>query len=246
MIVARGLSVVAESLAGPVRILEDVEVRAPGRMVGIIGPNGSGKSTLLKVFAGMLQPTGGSFGVGAGDAPLGPPNVAYLPQATNESLWPELTVRETLRLAASRGKIWWAGHRSWDACRREIRWLPPLLATRLDARVETLSGGERQVLALAASLASAPFAGDERDCLIADEFTAALDPKHAELAREALASVLRDVIPTGSLLFVTHSFAELSAFASDVVALAGGRVLWCRPASEVSLEVFHAVFESTT
>ena len=200
------------------------------------------RPTLLRLLAGRALPTEGSIDLlGRDDSSSG---AAYVPQVSAEGLWDDLSVRETLTIAASRGRLLWPGYRRWQVVRSALPWLPALIETRLDSDVRTLSGGERQVLLLACALASSSVQ-ESGTGLIADEFTASLDPSHMRLARDALKEVISSVLGSQSFIFATHSYFELLEFADQVLALSKGSVLWCRPVAEVTNEIFQNVYEST-
>jgi ABC-type lipoprotein export system ATPase subunit len=147
-----------------------VEVEA-GRVVALTGPSGSGKSTLLYAFAGLLRPTYGEIRIGPHDVTtmterrllaMRRTDVAVVAQGTSANLLPYLTPTENLRFAHD------AGHRGrtpdTQAMLAEVG-----LQERSDARIQTLSGGEQQRLAVAAALATRP------RVLLVDEPTSQLD-----------------------------------------------------------------------
>src|SRR5437762_2435352 len=129
-------------------VLKGVDLRVDaGEIVGILGPNGAGKSTLLKTIAGLIKPARGDIRFAeasiAGHAPreicrLG---VAYVPQEQN--IFPSMTVRENLEI----GGYIDAMHERERIERAFERF--PILAKRRRVAARALSGGERQVLAMA-------------------------------------------------------------------------------------------------
>ena len=145
----------------------------PGEIVAIIGPNGAGKSTLLKAIAGLLRPSRGSILLdGQPIHTLSPRSiamagVAFVPQEAN--IFPALTIRENLEIggyldpAHVRTRI--------DAAFERF----PMLADKRHRAARTLSGGQRQVLAMATALMVAP------RLLLLDEPSAGLSPVAAEL-----------------------------------------------------------------
>ena len=145
---------------------------APGEIVAIIGPNGAGKSTLLKTITGLLHPSRGTILLdGKPIHTLAPRaiargGVAFVPQEAN--IFPTLTVRENLEIGGFldpthiRARIEAAFARF------------PILAEKRHRAARTLSGGQRQVLAMATALMVAP------RLLMLDEPSAGLSPVAAE------------------------------------------------------------------
>lgn len=195
----------------------DVKLESDGPVLGIFGASGSGKSTLLHCVAGLAKPRearilvksrtlvrrpGGTFT---------PPERRNLALVTQDPLlFPHLSVRGNLTYAPGAGPRLddVAGRRILDVLR-----LKPLLKRG----VNTLSGGEKQRVALGRALLSQP------ELLLLDEPTSSLD---AELARDVLSllmQVKREL--SAHMLFVTHKAGELLALADDCVVLEAGKVV---------------------
>lgn len=141
-----------------------------GELVTLIGPNGAGKSTLAKTIFGLLIPRQGTIHL-AGEAIGGRPphelvrlGMAYVPQIAN--VFPSLSVAENLEMGAYQARPAGVENR-----RAQIYELFPLLGQRHRQRAGTLSGGERQMLAMGRALMANP------QVLILDEPSAALSPK---------------------------------------------------------------------
>jgi neutral amino acid transport system ATP-binding protein len=140
----------------------------PGELVVVIGPNGAGKSTLAKAIFGLLTPRQGQIWfegepiAGLKSNQIVKRGLCYVPQVAN--VFPSLTVEENLEMGAfiHRGSL-----RSLKA---EIFDLFPRLVERRQQRAGTLSGGERQQLAMGRALMLQP------TVLILDEPSAALSP----------------------------------------------------------------------
>ena len=152
-----------------VNILEGCSLElAPGELVGIIGPNGAGKSTLLKALFGLVNIRSGIVSY-KGDEITGltahelvSRGIGYVPQ--NENVFPSLTVSENLEMGA---------YLEPDRFRERLDLVSemfPRLAERLGQRAGSLSGGERQMLAMGRALMMEP------EVLLLDEPSAGLSP----------------------------------------------------------------------
>jgi ABC-type branched-subunit amino acid transport system ATPase component len=168
-------------------------------VVTIIGPNGAGKSTLLKALMGYLVPAAGEVRLrGAAVTRLSPEarvkrGLAYVPQI--ENVFPSLTVWENLRMGGyllPRAEV----GRRIEALYAEF----PLLRERHRQRVQTLSGGQRQLLAIARALMTEP------DAILLDEPSAALSPLMAGEVFEKVAEI-RD---RGKAVLIVEQAAERS------------------------------------
>jgi branched-chain amino acid transport system ATP-binding protein len=165
----------------------DVDVR-DDEIVLVFGPNGAGKSTLMKALYKRLPLWSGSIAMGGRDVSSASANemvengVAFVPQT--ENVFPNLTVSENLDIGAIHAS-------QADRRREEMYDLFPRLEERLEQKAETLSGGERQMLAMARALMPDP------DLLLIDEPSAGLAPQliertfeHVDRVREAGTAVL--------------------------------------------------------
>jgi branched-chain amino acid transport system ATP-binding protein/neutral amino acid transport system ATP-binding protein len=183
-----------------------------GEIVGVIGPNGAGKSTLFKAVAGLLKPGRGEIRLEG--RPIGgrPPRdvarlgVAYVPQEQN--IFPTLSVRENLEMGGyvdPRGSA-----RRIDAVFDRF----PVLARKRRHAARTLSGGERQILAMAMALMVEP------KLLLLDEPSAGLAPLAAERLFESIAAVNRDGV---AVAMVEQNASEALAVADRAYILVDGR-----------------------
>ncbi len=189
------------------QVLKDCSFRLPaGRVCALVGPNGTGKSTLLGLAAGLLRPTEGSVRVLGGAPAEARERVAYVAQS--KPLHPQLTVAETLRLGAE------LNPRRWDQAAAER--IAYASGQEPDAKVRTLSGGQRTRVALALAV------GKRAELMLLDEPMADLDP----LARHELAgALLADVTERGSTLVMSsHVVAELENSCDQLLLLGGGGV----------------------
>jgi len=194
-------------------IIRDVSVTVGrGEIVTIIGPNGAGKSTLIKAIAGLVIVEAGRITLGGGDlvgvAPdrLSRFGLAYVPQTAN--IFTSLSVLENLVLAARRCDA--VPERRVDA----MMALFPVLAERRRVRAGGLSGGQRQVLAIAMALIAEPRA------ILMDEPTAGLSPKAARDAVSMIGAIAAD----GVAVLLVEQNAKMALRVSDrAYIMADGR-----------------------
>ncbi|MFM9458005.1 ABC transporter ATP-binding protein [Streptomyces europaeiscabiei] len=196
--------------------LRDCTLRLPmGRVCAVVGPNGAGKSTLLAHAAGLLAPTEGAISVLGTTPAAARERIAYVAQ--DKPLYPQLTVAQTLRL----------GHelnpRRWDATVAER--VVDAGGLNLDAKIRSLSGGQRTRVALALALGKRP------ELLLLDEPMADLDP----LARhELMGTLLADAAEHGTTVVMSsHVVAELEGSCDHLFLLGAGRVRLAGPLDEI-------------
>ncbi|MBQ0852500.1 MULTISPECIES: ABC transporter ATP-binding protein [Streptomyces] len=187
--------------------LKDCSFRLPaGRICGLVGPNGAGKTTLLSIAARVLEPTQGTLGLfGAAPGPVDPGRTAFLAQ--ERPLFRRFTVAETLRLGRELNP-------GWD--QRAAEDIVRAGDVSFDAKISTLSGGQRTRVALALALGKRP------DLLLLDEPMSDLDPV---ARKELMGTVLADAAERGTtVLMSTHVLAELENLCDYLVVLSGGSV----------------------
>jgi molybdopterin-binding protein len=187
--------------------LRDVSFVVPtGKYGVVIGPAGSGKTTLLETIAGIIPLRGGSLALSGQDM------TGVTPEKRNTGivyqhgyLFPHLTVQENVRYGAT--DIAYA-----DEIAARIG------ASELYKRaVRGLSGGERQLVAIARALAPRP------RVLLLDEPFSALDPRRRTLVRRTVRTIAREQGIT--VLQVTHDFTEAGLLGDVAILIDQGRVL---------------------
>jgi branched-chain amino acid transport system ATP-binding protein len=201
-------------------ILKGAELTvAPDEMVAVIGPNGAGKSTLLKAIAGLLSLKSGAILLdGVPIEHLSPGDrarrgIAFVPQEAN--VFPSMTIRENLEMG---GLIERASIRTRiDALFEQF----PMLATKRRSAARTLSGGQRQILAMAMALMVAP------RLLLLDEPSAGLSPAAAEILFDTVVGIHRGGT---SIVMVEQNAREALMIADRGVVLVDGRAVRDGPA----------------
>ena len=199
----------AEGLAARVGDFElrDVSFVVPAGKYGVvIGAAGSGKTTLLETIAGIIPLTSGTLTLGGRDmAGVAPERRDAGIVYQHGYLFPHLSVEDNVRYGAV--DIAYA-----DGIARRIG------ASELYAReVRGLSGGERQLVAIARALAPRP------RVLLLDEPFSALDPRRRTLVRREVRAIARELAIT--VLQVTHDFTEAGLLGDVAILIDGGRVL---------------------
>jgi branched-chain amino acid transport system ATP-binding protein/neutral amino acid transport system ATP-binding protein len=183
-----------------------------GELVAIIGPNGAGKSTLLKAIAGLLPLKTGHIRLdGAAIGGLGAPEraragIAFVPQEAN--VFPTMSVRENLEMGGYLRRAGRAGRIEALFARF------PMLADKRRQAARNLSGGQRQILAMAMALMVQP------RLLMLDEPSAGLSPKAAEALLADIAAIHREGT---AIAMVEQNAREALAIADTGVVLVGGR-----------------------
>jgi branched-chain amino acid transport system ATP-binding protein len=208
---------------GDSHILRGVDIAiGAGETVGLMGRNGMGKTTLIKTLLGLVPARRGRIAIDGdevtGEAPFRRVRrgLAIVPEG--RGIFPTLTVRENLTLAARPGLD---GGRAWT-CERVLETFPRL-AERLGHGGGQLSGGEQQMLAIGRALMTNP------RLLILDEATEGLAP----LIRQEIWRTIRIVRESGiATLIVDKTVSAVAALADRIVVLVKGEVVFAdRPAA---------------
>jgi branched-chain amino acid transport system ATP-binding protein len=218
---------------GAVRAVQDVSLRVPaGEVVALVGSNGAGKSSALKAIAGVVRSTAASIQAhGVDIAALSPRQrilehgVVLVPEGG--SVFTTLTVQENLELGARVGAARRSSSRtpsgSFDIT--DVAGLFPILEERANRRAEYLSGGERQMLAMARALLMAP------SVLLVDEPSMGLAP----IAIRTLFALMHQVfVQAGVAVLLVEQDTRLALdLASVGYLLERGTIVASAPAAEL-------------
>ena len=195
----------------------EVDVTLAGRVTAIFGASGSGKTSLLEIIAGLRRPTAGVVRVG-GTALTDVANkifvrpehraIGYVPQ--EGALFPHLSARDNLLYGYDRSQPQPEGF-TFEHVTKVLE-----IAGLTGCRIQTLSGGEKQRVALGRALLASP------RLLLLDEPLAGLDMPLRDRLLPYLARV-RDEFAV-PMLYVTHAADEVMALCDDVIVLSSGQV----------------------
>ena len=224
-IMARWLDVKnVEGGYGSVKIIHGIDMHVDeGEFVTIIGPNGCGKSTLIKIIFGIATYYGGKVEHKGEDVSgwrtdrLATRGIAYVPQVDN--VFPSLSVEENLQMGGNSLSSSLLNERIGHALD-----MFPDLKDRTHDLAASLSGGERQMLAIGRALINQP------DFLLLDEPTAALSPLYQQQIIERI-DALREV---GITVLIVEQNARLSLARSDRgYILSNGKVVHTGNAEDI-------------
>jgi len=206
--------------------LDNLDLKlSTGEFGVVIGSNGAGKSSMLNAVSGALTLDSGKILLN-GDDVTGLPvhkramRIARVFQDPMKGTAASMTVAENMLLADLRSKSR-SLRRGLTAARlatyrERLSMLGLGLESRLDTRVELLSGGQRQSLSLIMAV------GGEPELLLLDEHTAALDPRTADIVMQATVRTVEALKLT--TLMVTHNMQHAVDFGDSVIMLDAGRV----------------------
>lgn len=204
-----------------------------GQFVSVVGSNGSGKTSLLNIICGSIPIEGG-------DVLLDGKSISkikdYKRYATmgrvyqNPSLGtcPNMTMLENLSLADNKGKAfnltWGVNKKKVDTYREQLSSLGLGLEDKINVKMGSLSGGQRQAVALLmATMTPLRF-------LILDEHTAALDPKTAEIIMQLTDQIVKEKKLT--VIMVTHNLRYAVEYGNRILMMNQGKVVLDRAEDE--------------
>ena len=199
---------------GDFKAVNDIsfEVRR-GEIFGFLGANGAGKTTTIRTLCGILNPTSGQVFVNGTDVAASisvlKPHIGYMSQKF--TLYPDLTVQENMDIAGS----------LYELSRAQINQRSDELFSFIGLTnvpkgpVRQLSGGTKQMIALAASILHDP------DLIFLDEPTAGTSPQ----TRQAFWELIRRLSSQGKTIFVTTHYMDEAEYCHRIVLMERGHIL---------------------
>jgi len=197
-----------------------------GEFVSVVGSNGSGKTSMLNIICG-------SIGVDSGKIFMGGQDITNLCEYKRLSkigrvfqnpavgTCPSMTIMENMALADNKGKAYNLGRcvnkKRREAYRDMLRPLNLGLEDKMDVKVGSLSGGQRQAMALLMSTMT-PI-----EFLILDEHTAALDPKTAEINMQLTDQIVKQKKLTS--IMVTHNLRYALEYGNRIIMMHQGQMI---------------------
>jgi len=213
---------------GPVQALQDVSLTVrPGQITAVIGANGAGKSTLMRTLAGLVKPNAGTWSLngrvltGMKPEEIVRTGVALVPEG--RSTIPDLTVEENLTL----GGLWRSKSRRQLGI-TEVYRLFPVLEERADKGADTLSGGERQQLAIGRALMSGP------QVLMLDEPSLGLAPLIVTQILDLVSRLARDT--NLAVLLVEQNAVSALRVAREGIVLNLGQIVTTGRAADLAAD----------
>lgn len=214
-------------------ILDNLSLNVfPGEFIILLGSNGCGKSSLLKVINGLFSPTSGTLHFEKKNLLLKSltqrsKSIVTLTQDLNLSTFSDLTVLENCLIALHRNKPTSFSFFSKEKQKKIKTYLHsynPNLAEKLEMDVSTLSGGERQTLALAMNLWTMP------SLLLLDEHTSALDPHMAKKLMYLTHQTAKEQQVT--TLVATHNLDDALTYGTRLIVMSQGKIILDIPHEE--------------
>lgn len=197
-----------------------------GEFVGVIGSNGSGKTTMLNIISGDMSPDSGDI-ILDGTALSGQKNfkrakkIGRVFQNPSMGTCPSMTIWENMSIADNKGKTFGLSfglnRQRKDFYCSQLELLGMGLENRLSAPAGSLSGGQRQALALIMATMIRP------DLLLLDEHTAALDPKSSDTVMMLTEKIVREKNIT--TLMVTHNLRHAVEYGTRTIMMHDGKAI---------------------
>lgn len=197
-----------------------------GEFISVVGSNGSGKTSMLNIICGSIPIDKGQIMIGSEDITAMPEfqrqrRIGRVYQNPAMGTCPTMTILENMSLADNKGKAfnltWGTNKKRVEYYRESLKSLNLGLEDKLHIPVGSLSGGQRQAIALLmATMTPIEF-------LILDEHTAALDPKTADLIMQLTEQVVRDKMLT--TIMVTHNLRYAVEYGDRLIMMHQGNVV---------------------
>lgn len=223
-----------------------------GEFVSVVGSNGSGKTSLLNIICGSIDTDGGKLLVNGTDITRQKDfyrhrRIGRVFQDPAKGTCPSMTILENMSIADNKGKGYGLGRGTnkgkTEAYREMLKSLNLGLEDKMHTKVGSLSGGQRQTLALLMATMS-PI-----ELLILDEHTAALDPKTAELVMELTNKIVTEKKVT--TIMVTHNLRYAVEYGNRLLMMHQGNAILDKRGEEKAamkmediLSTFHEISKS--
>ncbi len=229
-----------DSLHGKRQVLKDVGFTVNKQdFISIVGSNGAGKSTLVKILIGDETADAGQILMNGVDilslkSHKRKGMIAKVYQDPAKGTAGEMTILENMALADAKGTSFLFG---FCVNKKRVSYYKELLESlnlglenALDKKAKTLSGGQRQALALIMATMKAP------EMLVLDEHTSALDPVTAEIVMEKTKEVVTRLgIPT---IMITHNLDHARDYATRVIRLKDGQLVDDVALNEKTIDIY--------
>ena len=198
-----------------------------GEFVSVVGSNGSGKTSMLNIICGSIAVDSGKILINGEDITkqkdyIRQRRIGRVYQDPSKGTCPSMTILENMSIAENKGKPYNLGRgvnkAKLETYREMLRPLNLGLEDKMGVQVGSLSGGQRQALALLMATMT-PI-----DFLILDEHTAALDPKTAEIIMELTDQVVKEKKVT--TIMVTHNLRYAVEYGNRLIMMHEGRVIY--------------------
>ncbi len=208
-------------------LFRDFNLTVPkGQFVSVVGSNGSGKTSLLNIICGSIAVDAGTVTINGQDITRTPEHRRYarmgrVYQDPSLGTCPGMTILENMSLADAKGRPFGltpgVSRKKADAYRQQLASLGLGLEDKLDTRMGSLSGGQRQAVALLMATMT------PLDFLILDEHTAALDPHTADVIMQLTDALVRQKQLTA--IMVTHNLRYAVEYGDRLLMMDRGQVI---------------------
>ena len=197
---------------GTKTVVDNINLRLPKGVTGLLGANGAGKTTLMRMMCGILKPDSGEITYDGHDVLSEEYRniLGYLPQ--DFGYYPEFTGRDFM--------MYFAALKGLDKKAAKMRTEEILKMVGLDdvakVKIKKYSGGMKQRLGIGQALINRP------EILILDEPTVGLDPKERVRFRDLIEELGKSTI----VLLSTHILSDIEHIADNIVMVRSGEIIW--------------------